>query len=63
MGLDRLRNPFFGVCAFSIRLLCEFNILRSSSFLVLNGSVQAFGKRIRAASHFACEFEKKEVTV
>ena len=61
MGFDRLRDSFFGVCAFSIPLLCES--IFSSSILVLNGSVQALGKRIRAASHFASEFEKKETTV
>jgi hypothetical protein len=63
MGFDCLRNSVLGVCAFSIPFLRESICSTLRRFLVLNGSVQAFGARIRAASHFASEFEEKETTV
>lgn len=58
----------WGLTVFAIlSLVCVplpflFYASRSSLFVILvfNDSLQVFGKRIRAASHFASEFEKQD---
>ena len=62
MGFDCVRNSIFGVCAFAIPFLCK-SLVTLYHFLVFNDTLQVIGKRIRAASQFATEFELEKVII